>query len=53
MHLLSKIPFRGVFVMKEEKNLAVKVFLKSMLYTATVISLLVIGYFSAEFLFGG
>lgn len=40
--------------MKKEKvnSSAVRVFFKTMLYTAAVIILLVIGYFSAEFFFG-
>ena len=40
--------------MKEGRNsTAIKVFLKTMLYTVAVILLLITGYFSAEFFFGG
>ncbi len=36
----------------EEKQRAVRLFLKSMLYTAAAIALLFVGYFSAKYFFG-
>lgn len=37
---------------KEQKSVGTKTFLKSMLYTACAIALIVIGYFSAGYFFG-
>lgn len=37
---------------REQKGIGAKMFLKSMLYTACAIALIVIGYFSAGYFFG-
>ncbi len=37
--------------MKDERKEALKLFLKSMFFTATALMLLVIGYFSAKYFF--
>ena len=37
--------------MNEEKRRAIKLFLKSMFFTVAAITLLVIGFFSAEYFF--